>query len=259
MSRRDDRGSDGARSIKSVERFFDIVEHLEANGPAGVTEVAREVGLAKSTVHLHVQTMYERGYAIKEGREYDLSLRFLDVGLARKFRNDIYEVVDSQLVDLANRTGEQVWFWVEENGLAVVVSQALGARALSTNGRVGDHLHMHCTAGGKAILAHLPASRVDEIVERHGLEAYTDRTITDRAELEAVLREIRERGLAVNRGESIKGVFAIAVPVVDNDAVLHGSISIAGPSNRMADPTDSEPARAIADAANELAINLSYV
>jgi IclR family acetate operon transcriptional repressor len=251
--------SSSPRTIGSDETLFDIIEYLRQNGPAGVTEISNAVGISKSTAHLHVKTATAKGYAVKSDGRYDLSLRFLDAGLSRKYRNDIFETIDPRLDKLAIETGEQVWFWVEENGRAVVISQALGTNALSTNGRMGTHLHMHCTAGGKALLAHLGRDRVEEIVDRHGLPEQTDNTITSRERLFEEFEEIRETGFAINQGESIKGVFAIATPVIDNNETLHGAISIAAPKKRMEDPLESENAEAIMEAADELGINLSYV
>lgn len=247
------------KTNRSDETLFDVIDYLQANGPAGVTEVANAVDASKSTVHLHLNTTLERGYGVKSDGKYDLSLKFLDAGLARKYRNGIFKLVDPRLERLANETNEQVWFWVEENGMAVVVSQAIGPNALSTNGRMGNHLPMHCTAGGKALLAHLPDDRVEEIVNEHGLVGQTERSITSREALTTELEEIRESGLATNEGESIKGVYAIATPVIDNNDTLHGAISIAGPEKRMENPSNSVPAEAIMEAAEELGINLSYL
>lgn len=247
------------KTIKSDETLFAIIEYLREHGPAGVTEVANELGLAKSTTHLHLNTILESDYGVKESGKYDLSLKFLDAGLAQKFRNEIFRVVDPRLDELANETGEQAWFWVEENGMAVVISQALGRNALSTNGRMGNHLYMHCTAGGKALLAHIPDVRVDEIIQQHGLVQQTANSIASREELEAELAEVRESGLATNEGENIQGVAAIATPVIDNNGTLHGAISIAAPKKRMKNPMTSTHAEAIMEAAEELGINLTYV
>lgn len=254
---RDKNGS--PKTIRSDETLFDIIEYLRKNGPAGVTEISTAIDVSKSTVYVHLNTILETGYGVKQDGKYDLSLRFLDAGLARKFRNEIFQVVDPRLEKLASETGEQVWFWVEENGRAVVISQALGANALSTNGRMGNHLHMHCTAGGKALLANMPDERVEEILDTHGLDAQTENTITTCETLMTELAEIRETGLAMNSGESIKGVSAIATPVIDNNETLHGAISIAAPEKRMENPLQSIHAEALLEAAEELEINLTYL
>jgi DNA-binding IclR family transcriptional regulator len=251
--------TDPKKTNKSDETLFDIIEHLRTNGPARVTEISKEVRVSKSTVHLHLTTMVKRGYCVKTDGKYDLSLRFLDAGLARKYRNNIFEIVEPRLEELARDTNEQVWYWVEENSLAVVVSQALGSNALSTNGRMGNHLYMHCNAGGKALLAHMSTDRVSEIIDYQGLVEQTENTITTPEALYDELEEIREIGLAINAGESIRGVYAIATPVIDNNGRLRGAISIAGPENRMENPEESEHAEAAMDAAKELGINLTYV
>jgi DNA-binding IclR family transcriptional regulator len=124
---------------------------------------------------------------------------------------------------------------------------------------MGNHLYMHCTAGGKALLAHMSTDRVSEIIDYWGLVEQTKNTITTPEALYDELEEIREIGLATNVGESIKGVYAIATPVIDNNDRLRGAISIAGPESRLDNPEESEHAEAVMDAAKELGINLTYV
>lgn len=252
------KGAKNPNKVSSDETLLNIIEYIESNGPAGVTEIATELDTAKSTVHAHLHTLYDREYVIKEDGKYELSLRILDMALERKYRNRIYPVIEPKLEELANKTGEQVWFWVEENGYAVVASQAHGENALSTNGRMGNHVGIHCTAGGKAILAHLPEERVESILDRRGLRQMTDNTITEREELYAELEQIREVGIAINRGENLPNVHAIGVPVIDNRDKLHGSISIAAPEPRLEDLTNSEHAQTVMQTAKELGINLTY-
>jgi DNA-binding IclR family transcriptional regulator len=73
----------------------------------------------------------------------------------------------------------------------------------------------HCTAAGKAILAHLPSDELRRIYSDQKLEPMTSRSLTSMADLEAQLEQVRERGYATNFGESESDVAAVAVPVQD--------------------------------------------
>lgn len=251
-------GKTGQKTVKSDEKLFTIIEYLKEHGGSGITEIASNLGMPKSTVHLHLNTLLESGYVIKEGTSYDLGLKFLDIGMARKDRVGIHREVEPKIDEIAEKSGEQVWFWMEENGKAVILSNAMGENALYTDGRVGKYIGLHCTAGGKAILANMPESRIQEILDDHALESKTKNTITSKQELRSELKEIRETGVAVSQGENIKRVNAIAAAIVDNHDTLYGSISISGPSTRIEASTESEIANMIKETTKELGINFSY-
>ena len=98
----------------------------------------------------------------------------------------------------------------EENGRGIYLHiETQKSTAVEVNRRVGTSRYLHSSAAGKAILAHLPAERVNEIVATCGLPSEAPNTITDRTELDRV----RESGVAYNDEESIKGLRAVGVPV----------------------------------------------
>jgi DNA-binding IclR family transcriptional regulator len=107
-------------------------------------------------------------------------------------------------------------------------------QAIDTGMRIGQQTHLHYSASGKAILANYPRERVDEIVDRWGLPKQTANTITDREALYEELERVGERGVAFNHEEHIDGLTAVAVPV-ENDGVVFGALSVAGPTGRMQD------------------------
>ena len=220
-----------SRTVKSVGTAIDIVEHLREVGEAGVTELATALDCSKGTVHSHLATLLEREYVVRSGDQYELSLKFLDLGEYVKSRLDIYDVVVEELDDLAVETGEVAQFATEEHGRAVYLYKARGEKAVNTASTVGRREYTHCVSLGKAMLAHLPEQRVEEIVDRHGLPAQTPNTVTDRGALFEELETVREQGYAVDDEEKIEGVRCVAAPLIDGDVV--GAISISGPSSRM--------------------------
>jgi len=111
-----------------------------------------------------------------------------------------------------------------------------GDRNLNTKfrGRIGNREFMNAHAGGKAILSEYDNNRVMNIIEKHGLPAYTQQSITDTEELLTELERVREEGVAFNDEEAIEGYRAVGAPVSLNDETI-GSITIGGPKNRMTD------------------------
>lgn len=108
-----------------------------------------------------------------------------------------------------------------------------GDHSAWTHADAGKRTHLHVTAAGKAILAHLPEERTREIVDRRGLPPKTDATITDEETLLEELKEIRSRGIAINRGENIDGIRAVGAPVRGADRNVIGAFSVSGPANQL--------------------------
>lgn len=141
-------------------------------------------------------TLERDGYVIKEEETYRLGLRLLDLGgFARRYHR-IYEIAKEEVASLAEETGEMANLVVEEKGKGVYLHRAHGLEAVRTDSYIGQRVHLHNTALGKAILAHLPETRVDEIIERHGMPSSTPSTITERDALFEELETVREEGVA---------------------------------------------------------------
>jgi len=243
--------------VKSDRTLFAILEELHERGPISLTEIASELGVAKSTVHGHLISLQERDFAIQTDDGYDLGLRFLDYGLESRRRQALFEFGRGKVDELAEQTGERSWCVTEEDGKAIYLYGATGKHAVSSPEDTGTRRPLHHIAAGKAILANLPPERVDEVVDQHGIAAATDHTITDREGLEEELTKIRERGVAYNLQEGILGVHAIAAPVLDTDGSVFGAISIAGPANRLTEERlGSELRDLIRGATNEVAVNI---
>jgi DNA-binding IclR family transcriptional regulator len=233
MTQRTEKG--GRRSIKSVETAFAIVESLRELESARVTELSVHLDMSKSTVYHHLATLRDLGYVVKAGDEYQLSLLFLNLGKQTQESKRIYQYARGRVDELAEKTGEKVHLMTEAGGYGIYLYQARGSEAVGRDLPIGQRDHLHHSAGGKAILAHLPSKRVDEIVEQHGLAALTENTITDRDDLRAELREIRERGYSLNLGEEVTGVHAIGAPIFGREGELVAALSISGPTSRLSE------------------------
>lgn len=247
-------------TLKAADTMFGIVETVRDLGGARVTEVAAETGLAKSTVHRHLKSLEKHLFLVKEGDTYNVGLKFLSFGEYARHRRDVYDLARPLVDDLANQTDERALFMVEEHGQAVYLYRGIGNHAVHTNSRIGTYRHLHTIAGGKAILAYLPARRVEEIIDRWGLPAQTANTITDHEELYGELAAIRERGVAFNDEETIKGLRAVAVPVLGPNDAVYGTLSVSGPTRRIrGDWFEQEIPNLLLGTANELEINLKYM
>lgn len=251
--------SDQRRPVKTAETSFAVLDRLKTAGELGPTELADELGLAKSTVHRHLKTLENAGFVVPGEDGYRVGLRLLDFGIYARSQHDLYEVAKPKVDELAEGTGEKVWCVTEEMGRGIHLYGAAGKHSVRTHAREGKRTYLHQHAAGKAILSAMPDERVRDIVDRYGLPAKTQHTITDPEELFAELAEIREQGYALNRQESVPKLHAVGVPVTDSDGRAIGAISVSGPSNRLrGDRLTDELPTLLLGAVNEVEINLSF-
>lgn len=248
------------RTIGATDTVFDIIDHLKGSGSAGVTEVAEGLGLAKSTVHGHLTTLERRGYVVNDEGRYRLGMRFLDLGMNVRRSVKVFDIVKPKMERLAAETEERTQFMVEEHGCGFYLHRAEGGLAVPTDSQIGKPRLLHTCSTGKALLASLPGERVDEIIEQRGLPRKTSNTITERTTLEDQLERVRERGYAVNRAESVEGLWAIGAPVRLPNGTPVGALSVSGPAHRMmsGDRFRSEIRHDLLGTIEEIELNISY-
>lgn len=246
------------RQIDSVENAFNIIESIQELERCGVTELADHLDIPKSTVHIHLQTLRNLGYVVKEDGKYQLGLRFLELGGRVRHNRSIFQVARSEVDDLSQSTGEVGTIGYEENGQRVLVYRTEPFEGVSDNAPTGEFTEMHWTAVGKALLSQRTDDDIRAIVERFGLPRATENTITNLDELLDEIDEIRAQGYSIEDEERVKGVKSIAVPIRDNaNQAGNSAISISGPKHRFDDERiQSELLPALRNSAN--VIELQY-
>lgn len=245
-------------TVRATETSFRILDALRALDGAGVTELASYLELPKSTVHNHLQTLRRTEYVTKQGPEYDVGLRFLQLGEYARDRRQVATIGPPEIEKLAAETREMANLLVEEHGRGVFLYRAKGADAVHMDTHAGKRVHLHTTGFGKSILAHLPEERVEEVLDRHRLPQVTPNTITDREQLMDELDEIRAQGYAYDDEERLEGLRCIAAPIVVDSDVL-GAVSVSGPKSRMSGEWYTEELPALTmSTANVIEINSTY-
>ena len=220
--------------IQSLERMFQIIEVIKIQNGAGVTAIATELNLPKSTVHNQLKTLERHAYLVNDNGKYDLGLRLLDLGERARRKKNIYIEIEPRITDMANDTGERVHFIVYEQGYAIHIHTKTGPHAVDIGTDAGTRRNdLHAIAAGKVILAYLSEEDLQTFIKNHKFKKYTGNTITEKKELLLQLESIRERGYGFCDEESIPGLRAIAAPIQWADGTLLGVLSISGPSHRL--------------------------
>ncbi len=222
--------------VKSVSRALDIIKLISwKKGGLGVTEIANQMDINKSSVYRILSTLVQYGYVEQDkGTErYKLGYQFLEVSSRLLESLDIRTEAKPFLQELEKETNEVIHLVVYDQGEVVYIEKLDGNEALRMHSKVGKRAPMHCTSVGKAILAYLPADSVQEILERKGLPVHTVKTITDKNVLAEELAEVKKKGIALDLEENENGITCIAVPIFDHLGKVAAAVSISGPTIRM--------------------------
>ena len=235
----------GSGPVQSVDRAVAILEILARDGEAGVTEVARELDVHKSTASRLLAALDRRELVTQDTARGKFRLGAGIVRLAGAASRKLDVVQESRPVcrALAQEVGETVNLAILSGRDALYLDQVAGPAALSPHNWAGQRIPLHATSDGKVLLAYLPEGELTACLAPP-LARFTNRTITDLAEFGELLAEVRRRGFATAVEELEAGLTAIAVPVRNAEGNVIASISASGPSFRI--PAERIPALAAA-------------
>jgi len=243
----------------TVETALSVYEALKELDGAGVSTLASELDLAKSTVHRHLSTLDQLEWVVRRGDVFYPSLGVLEYAEYARNRRRAYRMAERKVAELAEETEERAQFLVEEHGHGVYVHRDWGRKAVQTDPGIGKSAPLHATAAGKAILAHLRRHEVEEILDWRGLPRLTENTITDRDALFAELDRVRQRGVSRNDAEKLDGVRAVGVVVRDPSEQVVGALSVSAPAHRLADERfERDLPNQLRGVAQELELNIAH-
>ncbi|MCT9098012.1 IclR family transcriptional regulator [Haloarchaeobius sp. HME9146] len=221
---------DAGHGLKTTAVSLELIEQILEFEGATMAELVEATGLAKSTVHSHLTTLAEYGYVVNSDNRYHLGSKFCHLGDYVRTRKEYYRIAQETIAWLDAESSMEADFTVEEHGRIVSL---YGDLEFANSPRFlidGSPFHVHTTASGKAIIAEYPESRVREIIDRWGLPAPTDRTITSEDELFEELERVREQGYGQAEGEAIEGFWAVGKVVKSPRGEVLGSLNLSGPA-----------------------------
>ncbi|MEW9551931.1 IclR family transcriptional regulator [Nonomuraea sp. NPDC050783] len=226
--------SPSASPSVSLERGLSILDAFTGDRSVlGIADLARAVGLNKSTTHRYVATLTALRYLEQdpETRKYFLGPRAVDLGFAAIDSMELARVTGPPLQALADETGCTASAAVGDGPDVVYVdrrrSSRRGTLALDLNLHVGSRLPAYCTSMGKVLLAHRDPAALRQILDRTDLARRGPRTITNREQLLAALARVRQSGVAVNDEELAPGLRSFSAPVRDRSGEVVAAINVA--------------------------------
>lgn len=217
--------------VQVINRAVKIMRTVRDNPNLNLSQLAREVGLARTTVYRIVATLEMEGLIKTDTADGQIELGLELISLARAVKSSMRSEIRPFLEGLSVAVDETVDHAVYENGRLTFIDQVSRPRRLTAVSGVGSEFPLHCSANGKAALATLPEEEVKEIISR-GLKAYTPKTITEPEKLLEELEQVKNEGVAYDFEEHTLGICAVgaAIPGLMHSTIL---ISVPVPSIRF--------------------------
>lgn len=247
-------------AVQSVDRALTILELLEREGWMGVTTLAREVGIHKSTAFRLLATLEHRGLVEQhvETQKYRLGFALVRLASAVRAGLDLTRSARPVCEWLSEQTGETVNLAVLEGGEVVNIDQVNLSSSVVSVDWLGRRTGLHATSTGKVFLAHLPDRLRSEILH-NGLSRMTDMTVTDPDVLDHQLARIRHDGWARTEEELELGLNAVASPIRGADGSVLATICVSGPVFRLTAERLDDTGRLCLDAAQQISRRLGFV
>lgn len=195
----------------------------------GVSQLARRVGVAKSTAHRVIWTLVEEGLLekVEETGLFRLTTTMRSLGASAETSQRLHEAATIPLDHLRTKSRGTLQVAILDGADVLYVERREGLGAIRVFRALGTRMSAHATASGKVLLAFLPADRQRELVDGMRLTAKTPRTITSKAALVTELARVRRQGYAENRGESEVGMCSLAAPIRDPLGQVVATVSVA--------------------------------
>jgi len=197
-----------------------------------LSDVARSARIPAATARRCLLTLEELGYVTRNGRDFLLRPKVLELGAAYLESMNIEQITKTHLEELARKTADSAALCVLDGVDIVYLARASVRTLLRLEAHVGSRFPAHATSMGRVLLAGLSPERLQGYFAHAQLAALTERTVTDAAKLRALIEECRRLGYAAVEDELAYGVIALAVPVFDHQHRVVAALNSSSHSRR---------------------------
>lgn len=219
----------------SVQRAFMILEFLnDSDRGWNISEMSRKLKIPKSTTHVLVSTLDQLGYVkqLPSSRRFQLSTKMLGLGRRALNATPLPEAALPHLRWLVQETQLTAHIGILEKNQVVFVQKADGPGFIKFDTYIGKCSPLHCTALGKALLAHQPQEMLESSILGYSFGRFTKKTIVTKAAFMAELARVRQNGYSMDDEEEELGVRCVATPIFSESSIL-AAVSVTGTSSQM--------------------------
>lgn len=222
-----------------VHNVIDVLRCFSTDEPlVGVTEIAQQVGLHKSSISRLLATLEAEGWVEQDPatRKYQLGLGLIAIAGPLLANLNVRRVAYPYLQELAETTRETTVLAVWEDSAAVTVEQIASDRTVKHTSPLGSRYSSTGSATVQIFLADMPQDTAEALVQDKTIrlqEGWTTKQFRQR------LVEVQQRGYATNLRETFDDEIGVAAPVYDHHSKVVAAVLVAAPSYRV-DPATTE-------------------
>jgi len=230
-----DEEQDDPMMVRAVERAFRVLETFDPLHPRQtLTQLAQRAGIDRSAAQRFVHTLVTLGYLQKvaSGKTYELSAKSLNMAYRYTRSSQLVQRAHPYLLHLNRSTGETISLTLLDDTDIIYLARYLSANTLDNDVIVGSRLPAYCSAAGLVFLAGLEDSRIEDILRRSDLRAYTPRTIFEPDRIRERIAETRQRGFAIAEEQVYANDIALAAPIVFPDGQTTAAVVLAASNLR---------------------------
>ncbi len=249
----------GRYAIAVLGKALDLLDALDNDGPATLTELSARTGIHKATALRILANLDERQIVQRDDQgRYRLGVRLLQLGARISADLDLRTVARPVLRALHQELDETINLGVPAEGGLVYIDILQSSRGLQMTATVGMRDDYHSSALGKAMMAEWPLATVDHALPPDPLPRKTVNTILTRPLLLDALQRTRDEGFAIDDEENEPGARCVAAPLFDHRGQCVGAISVAGPASRVTTARIPALGQRLRAAAAEISSQLGY-
>lgn len=226
--------SERSNFVKSVIKALDILEILDKKHELGISELSELLEWDKSTVHRIITTLKQKGYVIQNSanQKYANSIKLFEMGNNVVERLGLRRQAQPYLERLAGTTHETVNLAIIDGNHVIYIDKIESPATIKVDLNIGKKLPLFCTGLGKTMLAFMSEEDMNSLLSHEKFIQYTKNTVKNMADLGRQLRDIREKGYALDDEEYVEGLKCVAAPIRNYKGEVFAAVSIAVPKYR---------------------------
>ncbi len=221
-----------APSVKKAFRILGLISDTDRG--LGISELAKSLGISKSTVHGITSALEEIGAITRNPitKRYNLGYTIVELGKKGFSRIPLREVSKKHMEELMVETGETIFLGILKDDHIFILDVVESNKALKITSPRGTKIPLTAGATGKLFLAYMEERKTLRYLTTKGLVKHTENTITDIERYLNEIKEVRKKGFATDREEYLQGVKAVAA-IIKTEGPILAAIWVVGFSSSI--------------------------
>lgn len=224
--------------MSAVAHALQVMEAVAIHQPIGVSALAAELGMSKSTAQRALRSLADEGWiapAHADTTKWVITTKAFAIGSRHTGASNLRELTRGAMNELSRTAGETVHLSAIDQSHLIIIELVEAESPVRTHTRIGDRFPLHATASGIAILAAMTPDASCSFLDGVEFEKLTDATPTDRSLVGAAVEAARTLGYAVTVGTRHVDIAAVGAAIVDRRSKPVAALSISAPVHRLPD------------------------